>query len=85
MDILRNVPKDERQRIIESVVNIDQNLHRSAAIKKDIEYLFEIWNEYVQPSNKRSITCRSHRMNVFSQYKYHVRQWKEWSEHAASL
>ncbi len=84
-DILRNIPPEERAKICESVRNIDKNIHKTSLIADDIKYLFEIWNEYVQPSNKQDIGCRGCRTNVFSKYKHYTRQWKEWKEQEAFL
>ena len=80
IDILRRVPKEERKKIVEAVENIDKNSHKTTEIRKDIEYLFEIWNEYVQPSNPQSISCPGCRTNVFSQYKHYTKSWKESKE-----
>lgn len=84
-NILRNIPKDERQKICLAVSNINQNMYKTALIAEDIKYLFELWNEYVQPSNKQSISCKGCRTTVFSKYKHYVRGWKEWKEHGVSL
>jgi hypothetical protein len=84
-NILRNIPKEERQKVCESVINIGKNIYNTSLIAEDIEYLFELWNEYVQPSNKQSISCKGCRTAVFSKYKHYVREWKEWKELGAYL
>lgn len=84
-DILRNVPIEEREKICESIRNINKNIYKTSAIEEDIKYVFCIWNTYVQPSNPKNINCRGHRMTVFNQYKHYVRGWKEWKEQGASL
>lgn len=84
-NILRNIPHEEREKICKAVRNIDKNIYKTSLIADDIKYLFEIWNEYVQPSNKQDIGCRGCRTNIFSKYKHYIRQWKEWSEQGASL
>lgn len=85
MSILSRIPQEERTKIIEAVKNIDKNIYKTATIEKDIRYLFEIWNQYVQPSRPQNINCKGCRTNVFSKYKHYIRQWKEWSEQEASL
>jgi hypothetical protein len=82
MDILRNVPKEERKKIVLAVKKVDKHKFSLSLPRTEIEYLFEIWNTYVQPSNKQDITCRGCVINVFSQFKHYIGSWKE---HAESL
>ena len=84
-NVLRNIPKESRTKIVQSIQNINKNLYNTALIEKDIIYLFDIWNKYVQPSNQRNINCRGHRMRVISQYKHNATSWKEWKEQENSL
>ena len=85
MNILRNIPTSERTKVVRSVLNIDKNLHKTHLIEKDIVYLFDLWNEYVQPSNPQDINCKGCRTSVFGRYKFYVKEWKEWSKQEASL
>ena len=76
MDLLRNVPKKEHQEILEAVDLIDKARLTLTIPQKEFEYLFTIWNTYVQPSNPQSMSCNSCVNYVFSNFKFQTKGWK---------
>ncbi len=85
MNLLLNIPKEERANIVQSIKRIDQYRHKTGATDKDIIYLFDLWNTYVQPHNQQDIGCKGCRTNIFSKYKHYSKEWTEWKEQEQSL
>ena len=50
MDLLRNVPSKEKESILDAVEKIDKARFDLSLPRTEVEYLFNIWNTYVQPS-----------------------------------
>lgn len=75
-DLLRNIPQEERQKIVLATQKVDKHKFSMALPRAEIEYLFEMWNTYVQPSNPQDITCKGCVNYVFSNFLYHTKGWK---------
>jgi hypothetical protein len=76
MDRLVNVPKEEKQAILEAIEKVDKARLTLTIPQKEFEYLFTIWNTYVQPSNPQSMNCNSCVNYVFSNFKSYTKEWK---------
>ena len=42
---------------------------------KDLEYLFEVYNKYIEPYNKQNIDCGACRSKVMGIFRQMVRLW----------
>jgi hypothetical protein len=76
MDLLRNVPKEDKNQILDAVEKIDKARFDLRLPRTEVEYLFDIWNTYVQPSSPQKMSCNSCVNYVFSNFKFQTKGWK---------
>ena len=72
------VPKDKRQDLIDVYLHVKSYLPNPPF--KHLEYLFEVYNTYIEPHNHQDIGCRTKRANVLNVISTYVRIWKAQEE-----
>lgn len=68
------IPKEIHQDIIEVVTRMLPFMPRVMRIE-DLEYLFEVYNKYIEPYNKQTIECGACRSKVMSLFRQIVKIW----------
>lgn len=73
---VERIPKEHRSRVLKALGAIKKA--RGRHVEGDhVEFIFEVWNEYVSPDNKQSISCPDCRVYVFGQLKYFTQEWQQ--------
>jgi hypothetical protein len=71
----QKVPEEVKSDLIAVIKRVEQN--KIQANKKDIEYLFKIYHEFLAPFDKQNINCKACRAKVCGVFFSILRLWNK--------